>query len=255
MNNIKPDTLRKAQLIMLDTLIEVDKICKKHKIQYWLDFGTLLGAIRHKGFIPWDDDLDIAMGIEDYHKFCKIAEDELPYHMFLQTNETENFFPYNFAKVRNDHGIILEKHEYSKNIQYNQGIFIDIFPIMTIKNTIINKLLHSLYLLIIKLFSYKYLNIKLLSNFFIKLLDKQHLGWKENNINIVRNGRMPKLGLNIGILHIFPLKKILFENKEFYIPNNYDIYLKKLYGNNYMTLPQKEKRKTHAYDIKINYEK
>ena len=62
---IEPRILRKAQLIMLDMLIEFDAICKKHQLQYWLDSGTLLGAVRHQGFIPWDDDIDLSMPVED----------------------------------------------------------------------------------------------------------------------------------------------------------------------------------------------
>lgn len=70
-------SLRAVQLLSLDILKDIDKVCKKNKIKYWIDFGTLLGAVRHKGFIPWDDDIDISMEASDFEKFCKIAEKEL----------------------------------------------------------------------------------------------------------------------------------------------------------------------------------
>ena len=254
MNNIDSKILRKAQLIMLDTLVQVDKICQKHNIKYWLDFGTLLGAVRHQGFIPWDDDLDIAMSIEDYHKFCKIAPDELPKNMSLQTKETENTFPYDFAKVRNNHGMIIEKHEDSKNIQYNQGIFIDIFPMITIHDSFIYKYFYKFNFLVIKLFSYKYLNIKYMSDIFVSIADSLHLGWNTTNSKVIRSGRMPTDKLYIDIKSIFPLRKITFEGKEFYAPNNYNKYLYILYNNDYMTLPPEDKRYTHAKSIEI-YEK
>jgi len=72
---IDPKTLREAQLIMLDSLIEFDRICKKYNFDYWLDSGTLLGAVRHKGFIPWDDDIDISMPVEDYRAFAKMVNE------------------------------------------------------------------------------------------------------------------------------------------------------------------------------------
>lgn len=71
---IEPKILRKAQLIMLDMLVEFDAICQKHNLKYWLDSGTLLGAVRHKGFIPWDDDIDLSMPVEDYRRFKEIAK-------------------------------------------------------------------------------------------------------------------------------------------------------------------------------------
>ena len=71
--------LRRQQLRMLDILLEVDKICKKHDIRYWLSSGTLIGAMRHDGFIPWDDDLDIEMLRSDYVRLMKVLPSELPY--------------------------------------------------------------------------------------------------------------------------------------------------------------------------------
>ena len=76
--------LRKAQMREVAILQEVDKICRKHDIKYWIDFGTLLGAVRHGGFIPWDDDLDISMLSSDYQKFMEVAPQELPDWLFLQ---------------------------------------------------------------------------------------------------------------------------------------------------------------------------
>ena len=70
-------TLRKMQLRILDILVEIDRICRKHDIKYWIDFGSLLGAVRHGGFIPWDDDIDVAMPSEDYQRFLEIAPKEL----------------------------------------------------------------------------------------------------------------------------------------------------------------------------------
>lgn len=245
------ETLRKAQLIMLDILIEVDRICKKHNLKYWLDSGTLLGAVRHKGFIPWDDDLDISMTLEDYRKFCKIAQDELPQHMSLQTSEIEKAFPYDFAKIRSNCGIIIEKHEQKKQVQYNQGIFIDIFPSITIKKGMLYKYTYKANFLLIKLFSYKYLNIKHLRNLFISIADSLHIGWDNSDAKVIRSGKFPELIFYVDKKSVFPLKKTIFENHEFSVPNDVDAYLKSLYGKAYMDLPPVQKRITHSYDIKI----
>jgi len=248
MNN----NLKKAKNIMLEILIEVDKICKKYDINYWLDSGTLLGAVRHKGFIPWDDDLDISMSIDDYYKFIKIAQGELPTYMQLQTKEIEKDFPYDFAKIRDNRGKIIEEHEKNKNVTYNQGIFIDIIPVIFIKDLCFYKVLYKFNFLVIKLFSYKYLNINKIRQFLIKIHDKMH---SINNKTVIRSGRFTELNFYIRKEDLFPLKKIQFENYDFYIPNKPEEYLKSLYGNNFMQLPPKEKRHTHAYKIEIFKEK
>ncbi|CAA6812459.1 MAG: Lipopolysaccharide cholinephosphotransferase LicD1 [uncultured Sulfurovum sp.] len=251
MGKINMSTVRQAQLIMLDILIEVDRACKKHKIEYWLDFGTLLGSVREKGFISWDDDLDIAMTLEDYHKFCSLIDTELPKDMFLQTNSTDKSFPYSYAKIRSSRGKIVEKHEENKNIIYNQGIFIDIFPIIAIRKNILYKYLYRVNFLIVKLFSYKYLHIQNLSNFYIKVSDLLHIGWGNKKSKVIRSARMPSYKLYIDTANVFPLKKLMFENKEFFVPNNYHEYLKILYGENYMQLPPENKRHTHASSLEI----
>ena len=81
--------LRACQLKQLAILEEIDKICKRHKIEYWLDGGTLLGAVRHGGFIPWDDDIDIGMSQEDEKRFEEIAPKELPDWLYLQTPQSD----------------------------------------------------------------------------------------------------------------------------------------------------------------------
>ena len=90
--NFEPG-MRQCQMVMLRMLKIVDHLCAKHNISYFLNGGTLLGAIRHKGFIPWDDDLDIGMTRANYEKFVKLAVPELPYDIFFQSDETDKHFP------------------------------------------------------------------------------------------------------------------------------------------------------------------
>ena len=124
-------TKQKKELwaIELDLLVQVQKICKKHDIQYFAYAGTMLGAVRHNGFIPWDDDIDIMMTRANYKKFCDIAEKELEYPYFLQTEKTDPTSIMGLAKIRNSKTTgILKSHE-NRNFKFNQGIFLDIFPL------------------------------------------------------------------------------------------------------------------------------
>jgi len=251
MPNIDQTTLKNAQQIMLEILIEVDRICVKHEIEYWLDSGSLLGAVRYQKFIPWDDDLDIAMRIEDYNKFCTIAAQELKSGLLLQNLNIDSDFPYDFTKVRSDKGVIVEKHEDGKQVKYNQGIFIDIFPMIAIRRGIIHKYIYKINFLLIKLFSYKYLNLLGISRYFVSLSSKLHTGWKNKNAKVIYGGNMPFLPFNVSLGSIFPLKKVLFENREFPAPCDVHNYLISLYGDDYMTPPPENKRKTHAHNIEV----
>lgn len=119
-------TIRRLQLIQLEILKTVDGICEKHNLKYSLYAGTLLGAVRHKGFIPWDDDLDICMPREDYEKLIDIwSQTPLEGYIF-QNKDNSPEFAEAFAKVRKDKSTFLQPKE--ENARYHTGIFIDIFP-------------------------------------------------------------------------------------------------------------------------------
>lgn len=118
------EELKELQLEMLDEFIA---ICNKFNLRYYVVYGTCIGALRHQGFIPWDDDIDVGMPRSDYDEFIRIAQDNLPCHLFLQCAETEPDFRLEFAKIRNSNTTFIEKT--AKNLKINHGIYIDIFPI------------------------------------------------------------------------------------------------------------------------------
>lgn len=119
--------LRRQQMRMLDILKEVDAICKRHDIKYWLSSGTLIGAARHKGFIPWDDDLDIEMLLPDYKRLMKVLPKELPEWLALQSIDTDPNYFFFYAKIRDRRSFLAETNHYDRNWK-ERGIYIDIFP-------------------------------------------------------------------------------------------------------------------------------
>lgn len=121
--------IKKIWAIELDLLNEFQRVCKKHNITYFANGGTLLGAVRHKGFIPWDDDIDVMMLREDYERFCEITPDEFKHPYFLQTQETDFGFKRAFARLRNSETTGITGWEKCVKLPTNKGIFIDIFPI------------------------------------------------------------------------------------------------------------------------------
>ena len=131
------ELLRCVQLTQLDMAKELKRICEKYHINYFLDCGSLLGAVRHQGFIPWDDDMDFGMMREDYDRFLEIAPKELPANLFLQTAETDSGYGYAFAKIRKNDSLYLER--VSENSKENHGIFIDIFPYDSLPDTTVER--------------------------------------------------------------------------------------------------------------------
>ena len=123
---IAGDDFRKLQLLELEMLVELDRVCRANGITYQIWAGTQLGAVRHKGFIPWDDDIDIYLLREDYDRLMTLSDSFLePY--FLQNVYTDHYFSRPFARLRNSNttGFVTQIERY----EANRGIFIDLFPI------------------------------------------------------------------------------------------------------------------------------
>ena len=250
-------TLRKQQDKMLEMLILIDQICKKYKINYWLSDGTLLGAVRHKGFIPWDDDLDISMMRSDYLKFIEIAKVELPSNLKIQTHKTDKGYYFTYGKIRDLDTILCEGGKSDRYFKY-KGIYIDVFPmdytspsfskfsaywhwrcvlrLSFLKNDcwrIKEKLNHKLFILSDAIYS--------LFNSIDKIKKNEELSCSYGSQFL---SRYPNYV-------IFPLSKIEFEGYIFNAPNNPDKYLKIQFGN-YWILPKENERMTHVSNIKFN---
>lgn len=112
---------------LLDLLEQVDRICRKYDISYYAIGGTLLGAVRHKGFIPWDDDLDIAMMRKDYNRFLEAASREIKGKYFLQTTLTDQDYYKEWVRIRNSETTGI--HDHNEMHKCNNGIYLDIFPL------------------------------------------------------------------------------------------------------------------------------
>ncbi len=254
---VKPEILRKAQLIMLDMLIEFDAICTKHQLRYWLDSGTLLGAVRHKGFIPWDDDIDLSMPVEDYHKFLSLAQSELSNEVFLQTSITDVNFKFDYIKLRSNKARIIEFHEKDKSVQYHQGVFVDIFPMLAIENSEANQQLYVSTLKKIRDVSAVSLhtpdgkNDPLKRAALVASLKQKHQGWGGKGSKVIYSGEMPDVAAWFDIEKVFPLTVIEFEGLSFPAPNNPGHYLDAIYDFDYRQLPPINKRITHAHSIDI----
>ena len=128
---MKDINLKDLQKEEFKILLEIDRICKKYDIKYFLNAGTLLGAVRHKGFIPWDDDIDICMPLKDYKKFEKISKKELNKDYFLQSFDTDLTSNW-YTKIRKNGTTAIETGCLDK--PFHQGIWVDVFPLIGVKN-------------------------------------------------------------------------------------------------------------------------
>ena len=121
--------MKKIWAVELDLLDQLDRVCQKYDIPWYLSGGSLLGAVRHHGYIPWDDDIDLMMYRKDFDRLCEVAEDEFAEPYFFQTEETDPGAMRGHAQLRNSSTTAILKSEERFNYHFNQGIFIDIFPL------------------------------------------------------------------------------------------------------------------------------
>jgi lipopolysaccharide cholinephosphotransferase len=136
-----PEMLRELQLIQLECLIEADRVCRKHGIEYSIDGGTLLGAVRHKGFIPWDDDIDVIMSRSEYERFFEICRKELDTtRFFLQEHRTDSYYRVAFPRLKRK-GTIYIRAGQEGSKQHN-GVQIDISVLDNMPGGYLAKRLH-----------------------------------------------------------------------------------------------------------------
>lgn len=119
--------IKELWAVQLDLLNEFDRVCKKHNLKYFLDFGSLLGAVRHKGFIPWDEDIDVSMLREDYDKLMEIGPKEFKHPYFLQSFETDKGYNVSVTRLRRSDTTFLQPADILNRHRYNLGVFLDVF--------------------------------------------------------------------------------------------------------------------------------
>ncbi len=250
--------------IQLGIVSHIDDFCKKHDIKYFVCGGTLIGAIRHKGFIPWDDDIDIMMMRNDYERFINIyaSEDNSKYKIFC--HRLYDKYPYPYAKISNDETIF---HEEIKDA-FELGVNIDVFPIDIVPENL--KLQNKMYTTsgrYIKMMTLKRLPLVRRRGFLKNtLLFISHLIFSvvtfktiirklDQNASKYRNEKSSLCGVAVwgyGKREINKLQNydkavyMPFENIELPVPSGYDNYLHNVYGD-YMRLPPEEKRITHHH--------
>lgn len=249
--------LRQHQLRMLEMLKYIDSVCRKHDIKYWLCSGTLLGAVRHGGFIPWDDDVDIEMLREDYVKLIKILKREKNSKYAVQTYQNDICYVSPFAKLRDKYSIIEGKGD--RDYKY-RGCSVDLFPMeyntrkgQLFTSYIQKKFLYPLALTNIVPKWMKVMVLPILKFIIINLIYSSCRVY--NNLFTSKKELCHTYGVGFfkrrKVENIFPLKRILFENVLLPVPGNYNAYLQDIYGKNFMEIPSEEKRITHELKISL----
>lgn len=256
--------LRKLQLEELAMLNIIDSICRQNSIKYCLVGGTLLGAVRHQGFIPWDDDLDVAMPRSDYEKFIEVCKTLLPEEYYIHSIDSDSKYWLPFIKIRK-YNTVFEENNIA-GLGCRSGIYLDIFPlddanaVDTMAKRIITKIikeLSSLFLYkigyyqkhkckLLRRVGYAMLSVfsmRFLQKFQVCLMKHYNSDSSEYYINYGSNYNPIKQTMPKKVYE--PFKQVMFEGKYYSAPNDTDCFLKRLYGNNYMELPPVEKRITH----------
>lgn len=259
---VKELSIEEVKKIQLSILQYIDSVCEENGIPYYLCGGTLIGAIRHKGYIPWDDDIDIMLLRPDYMKLLSLLESNDTYKCLSMYNQSDYFYP--FAKVIDSHTELVEKNS-SYRIQ-NYGVYVDIFPIDSLPDD--NEKRHVHYQKILKIRKTYYLSlsrkIPSIGNLlkyppkFCLWVYSRIKGWKywlekiEELAKLYSNEDSEYVGCVVAgygeketyhrSLYARQIK-VPFEEYVFAIPQGYDEYLTCLYGD-YMKLPPIEKRIT-----------
>lgn len=248
--------LHEAQQVMLDILLEFDRVCKKHNLTYWIDFGTLLGAVRHQGFVPWDDDIDVSMPTQDFRRFQELGTQELQEGFFLQNEKTDpgSDMSGGIFKIRKDNTFFVNDFDNFRR-DYHKGIAIDVFESVPYP-TLPKKTFHFIRRRIQKSYGFfRYnppLNFKNICCYFIYPISNVIFAglWKLI-CKIKKNDReltpINRLIYGYPSLQsaIYPVGEIEFCGHKVPCPHDPDTRLRDMYGD-YMQLPPKDKWRVHS---------
>ncbi len=254
--------LDKIHSIQLKMLIELDRICKKYKINYIISGGTLLGAVRSGGFIPWDDDIDVRMCRHEYNRFIQVCENELDDNIFfLQNHKTDSNYPWYYGKLRYVHSQYTREGQ--EHLKMKDGIFIDIMPADGLPNNNVTRNVIITQCYILKKFLYssvgcteecnrvKRLVYKLANKFpkkiIFSMLDNISKKYMDDKFKYVTSYSFVKVGqkqFTEKEWHI-DCVELCFEGHMFSAPREYHKWLVMTYGEDYMMLPPENKRFGH----------
>ncbi len=254
-----PQLLESMQQIELEMLTELDRICRENEISYQADGGTLLGAVRHQGFIPWDDDVDVRMLRKDYDRFCEVCKTQLDKDKyFLQTHETDPGYRWGYARILKNGTCFSRQNQ--EMLTMKRGIFIDVFPCdgmpeQKLPKTVYNavcfcarKILYSPVGAVheknpLKKFVYKILRFFPAEAGFL-LFDCLIKRYRDKDTRLLRT-----IGWNSRQEHEGYLRKWMqrscdlpFENIMIKAPVDYQEFLTFVFGEDYMVPPPKEER-------------
>lgn len=274
MNEVKilsKNEFRKMQLMQLDMLKELDRVCRKHNIKYTIFGGTLLGAIRHKGYIPWDDDADIAMLREDYEKFKKVSGELNSKICYLQDHDTDSEYRWGYSKLRRTNTSYIRVGQ--EHLKCKTGFFIDIFPMDDIPRLLIGQIINDFHCFCLRKILYAEvgkndLNNSLFMRKVYSILSKISVEKVYDNFNKITR-KSKNCSNNRVRCELFPATGKLykknpirkrygmpkswfldvieyeFEDTKLFGTKDYDECLEYIYGD-YMKLPPEDKRDPHA---------
>ena len=273
---LSPEQFRKMQLIELEMLVEFDRVCRNNNIDYVLFGGSLLGAVRHKGYIPWDDDADIGMLREDYEKFKKHMNEMNPKVCYFQDHETDSEYRWGYGKLRRTGTKYVRVGQ--EHLKCKTGIFVDIFPMDDIPTNILGQVLQDWHCFCLRKILWSEVaryNTRGFWKIWFTLLSKipvsipfSQLRYYEkksrnNTPNKVRCLAFPATGTlykKNPISERYGMPKswftdrseYLFEGKQFYSSRDFDAVLKYIYGN-YMKIPDAKGREQHSPFSEIQF--
>jgi lipopolysaccharide cholinephosphotransferase len=285
MVEVKGDKLRQLQSVLRMMVKDLDAVCRKNGIDYTMGGGSCLGAVRHRGFIPWDDDVDINMARKDFNLFCECFSDEMGEKYALQIPGVTPGYELGLARIRLKGTTLRSREDIDALDGETTGVYIDIFIIDDVPDSTLGRFLRGIGSDFIG-FKYSCRRTYVHWDFYVEIAsnDKElaralkaksffgrvltHLtpaelcerwgAWNARAVNpyseyvTIPVGRKHYFGECIRRNKYFPTVEGEFEGISVKLPRDYDAYLTGLYGPNYMDLPPEEKRETHvvlAFDM------